>query len=113
VHPIIMAAAVLASAIALAAPTIVDEAYPTDCRNQTWEQDGGNLVVMSWHIHYNTMSSDMERFYNGFISEFGDKFNPVQYPGFEKNQCPFGPNFGDNTFKCARRIEGATHVRRR
>ena len=30
-----------------------------DCRNRKWQQDGGDLIVMSWHIHYTTNTSDM------------------------------------------------------
>ena len=26
-------------------------------------QDDGKIVVMSWHIHYNTITGDQERFY--------------------------------------------------
>ena len=33
-----------------------------DCRNRKWQQDGGDLIVMSWHIHYTTNTSDMARF---------------------------------------------------
>jgi len=76
---------------------------PTDCRNQTWGQDGGNLKVMSWHIHYNTVSSDMERFYDGFIEKFEEHFPPST----EGNQCPFGPNFGSNAYKYICSLEGA------
>ena len=52
-------------------------ALPTDCRNQTWQKDGGELVVMSWHIHYNTVTSDQGRFYNAFIAQFRDLFSPT------------------------------------
>jgi len=83
---------------------------PTDCRNQTAKgmpgQDDGKLVVMSWHIHYNTITGDQERFYEGFMSKFGQYFNPEQYAGYEKNQCPFGPNFGSNTWKYICSLEG-------
>ena len=67
---------------------------------------GGNLVVMSYHIHYNTVASDQERFYQAFIKEFQSLFNPAQYPGFEANQCPFGPNFGSNAFQYVCSLEG-------
>lgn len=86
---------------AVDAPFHVVDALPTDCRNQTAKgmpgQDDGKLVVMSWHIHYNTVSSDQERFYDGFIEKFKQFFPPSTYAGFEMNQCPFGPNFGSNS----------------
>jgi hypothetical protein len=40
----LFAVAMLASA--------TNAALPVDCRNQTWDIDGGNLPVMSYHIHY-------------------------------------------------------------
>jgi len=90
-------------------------AFPVDCRNQTWKQDGGTLEVMSWHIHYTTVTEDMPRFYEAFLSRFADRFNPVQYPGFLKHQCPFGPNFGSSTFECAQRtpLHGANTMPQR
>ena len=86
--------------------TSVGSTLPTDCRNQTASQEGGKLRIMSYHIHYNTITSDQQRFYQGFISEFEQYFNPEQYPGFERNQCPFGPNFGSNAWKYVCSLEG-------
>jgi hypothetical protein len=70
---------------------------------------------MSWHIHYTTVTEDMPRFYEAFLSRFADRFNPVQYPGFLKHQCPFGPNFGSSTFECAQRtpLHGANTMPQR
>eukprot|EP00937_MAST-01D_sp_MAST-1D-sp2_P000568 g568.t1 len=83
-------------------------ALPTDCRNQTAPEysPGGELRVMSYHIHYNTIASDQQRFYEAFIKQFQHLFNPEQYAGFEANQCPFGPNFGSNTFAYVCSLEG-------
>ena len=86
--------------------TSVGSTLPADCRNQTASQEGGKLRIMSYHIHYNTITSDQQRFYQGFISEFEQYFNPEQYPGFERNQCPFGPNFGSNAWKYVCSLEG-------
>ena len=61
---------------------------------------------MSWHIHYNTVASDQERFYSAFIAEFGALFNPAIFPGFEQHQCPFGPNYGSNAFSFICSLEG-------
>ena len=87
---------------ALAARARADD-YPDfgDCRNETWEQDGGRIKVMSWHIHYNTVSSDMGRFYDGFVEKFADHFPPGD------NQCPFGPNFGSNAYPYVCSLEAA------
>jgi len=87
----------------------------TDCRNQTWApgegvepslQAFGKLNVMSWHIHYNTITNDQPQFYSTFIGNFSKYFNPEQYAGFGKNQCPFGPNYGSDTFPYVCSLEG-------
>lgn len=71
-------------------PTIL----PTDCRNQTAKgmpgQDDGNLVVMSWHIHYNTVSSDQERFYEGFICSSGNTSLPAPSRATRRISVPSG-----------------------
>ncbi|KAJ8604239.1 hypothetical protein CTAYLR_009227 [Chrysophaeum taylorii] len=55
---------------------------------------------MSWHIHYTTNRSDMARFYGAFVSRFSD----VIAPGVE---CPFGPNYGANSYKYVCSLESA------
>merc|ERR1712139_281516 len=70
-----------------------------DCRNRTSQEDGGDLIVMSWHIHYTTNTSDMPRFQKEFTDRFADLFPPQVDPATEDwvsnlLQCPFGPNFG-------------------
>lgn len=72
-----------------------------DCRNRTWSLDGGDLVVLSWHIHYTTNTTDQPRFYAAFLERFAD----VLPPGDAR--CPFGPNFGDNSYKYVCSLEGA------
>jgi hypothetical protein len=81
---------------------------PTDCRNNTAPEyaAGGQLRVMSYHIHYNTIAADQQRFYEGFVAQFGALFNPSTYPGFEVHQCPFGPNYGSNSFDYVCSLEG-------
>lgn len=65
---------------------------PSDCRNQTVEEEGGLLPLMSYHIHYvrnSSASSDkkeMKRFYEAFVAKFSDKFQ-------SDILCPFGPNY--------------------
>jgi len=90
----------------------------THCRNQTALDEGGSLVVMSWHIHYMTNATDMFRFRREFKAHFADLFPPTifnstnlpRYPSFNPNPsspswqtdrtlCPFGPNFGSNSYK--------------
>jgi len=86
------------------------DTLPTDCRNQTAKgmpgQDDGKIVVMSWHIHYNTITGDQERFYEAFIAQFKEFFPSSTYPGYSEHQCPFGPNYGSNTFKFICSLEG-------
>ena len=105
---LLLPAAALAHSFADASSSF--SSLPTDCRNQTAHgmpgQDDGKLEVMSWHIHYNTITSDQERFYDGFIAEFKHLFPPTTFPGFDENQCPFGPNFGSNTFEYVCSLEG-------
>merc|ERR1719444_359158 len=64
---------------------------PDDCRNQTMMELGGVLPTMSYHIHYTTdktsAHAEMKTFYEGFVSQFSDKFA-------SDKQCPFGPNYG-------------------
>lgn len=78
--------------------------YPTDCRNQTWQQAGGKLVVMSWHIHYTTDASDQARFYNAFIKQYQQHFPS------EDNMCPFGPNWGSNAYPYMCSLESAMQM---
>jgi len=68
----------------------------------TWEQDGGDLIVTSWHIHYTTNTTAMTAFQKAFTERFEHLFPPVnEYPSWTSNrlQCPFGPNFGSNAYK--------------
>jgi len=85
---------------------------PTDCRNQTTEPDG-NLVIMSYHIHYITTAEnatqrtrEFTQFYEDFIATFRHKFKAGHIT------CPFGPNYGswnssiwEHGFLCS--LEGA------
>lgn len=78
------------------------EGLPIDCRNNTWQQDGGDLVVMSWHIHYTTNTSDMDRFQKSFTERFISLFpaeNTSTSWQTNRLQCPFGPNFGSDAYK--------------
>jgi phosphatidylethanolamine-binding protein (PEBP) family uncharacterized protein len=78
--------------------------YPAnkDCRNKTWELDGGDLVIMSWHIHYTTNTTAQDIFQKAFTERFIDLFPPsVERSDWQSSrlQCPFGPNFGSNAYK--------------
>lgn len=66
---------------------------PSDCRNQTVSEVGGNLATMSYHIHYTSANYSVwnrsaKAFYEGFLKQFGHRFNSSEI------QCPFGPNYG-------------------
>lgn len=66
---------------------------PSDCRNQTVSEDGGDLAIMSYHIHYtstsqSTWNTAAKTFYEGFRKKFADRFKSSEI------QCPFGPNYG-------------------
>jgi len=94
----------LLAAILVAATPTTTASYPStvDCRNMTWEQDGGELIVTSWHIHYTTNTTAMALFQQAFTKEFENLFPPENtYPLWSSNrlQCPFGPNFGSNSYK--------------
>lgn len=91
----------LAALVATVASLRVVEAYPTDCRNQTWIINGGKLVPMSWHIHYTTETSDMKRFYEAFVAKF------LQYFPSTYHQCPFGPNWGSYEYRYVCSLESA------
>ena len=67
-------------------------AAPTDCRNHTWTQDGGDLIVMSWHVHFLYNTSAMKPFSDAFKAAFEADFPPAGA------QCPFGPNYGNNDY---------------
>jgi len=91
-------------------------AYPTnlDCRNRTSRDQGGDLIVMSWHIHYTTNTSDMPRFEKEFTEKFAHLFPPSVDPNtsdWQANrlQCPFGPNFGSNAYKYICSLEEVPH----
>jgi len=78
--------------------------YPVnnDCRNRTWELDGGDLVVLSWHIHYTTNTTAQDIFEKAFTEKFIDLFPPkIERSDWQSSrlQCPFGPNFGSNAYK--------------
>lgn len=63
---------------------------PTDCRNHTVSELGGDLAIMSWHIHYTTdrdLLGEMRRFYEAFVAKFADRFPDEKF-------CPIGPNYG-------------------
>ena len=73
-----------------------------DCRNRVWQQDGGDLIVMSWHIHFTTNASDLLRFQDAFTERFIDLFPPtIEDINWQSNrlQCPFGQNMGGNAYK--------------
>lgn len=63
-----------------------------DCRNRSWTLEGGDLVVLSWHIHYTTATSEFERFYWAFRSRFIDVMA-------QEVECPFGPNYAADSYK--------------
>lgn len=71
-----------------------------DCRNRTLEKYGGDIHVMSWHIHYTTNTSDMPRFERQFTEHFYSFFAPAVQASWQKSRfnCPFGANFGSNLF---------------
>lgn len=63
---------------------------PVDCRNHTTSELGGDLVTMSWHIHFATdrqLLGEMRRFYDAFVAKFADRFPDERF-------CPIGPNYG-------------------
>lgn len=76
---------------------------PQDCRNQTWKKSGGKLIVMSWHIHYTTNTTDQPRFYRAFVEQFRKYFPPSD----EGDKCQFGPNYGNNTYPYVCSLEDA------
>jgi hypothetical protein len=51
------------------------------------------------------VSSDQERFYDAFIKQFKKLFGP-QVPPYEAHQCPFGPNYGSNSWTTICSLEG-------
>lgn len=67
----------------------------TNCINETSIEfsDHGKLQVLSWHIHYTTNTSDMERFYDSFCETFQDYFPETS------RLCPFGPNYGNSDYQ--------------
>ena len=75
----------------------------TDCRNQTSPEFAaeGKLRVMSWHIHYTTNTSDQPRFYDAFAARFQQYFPP------SGPRCPFGPNYGSETYPYVCSLEDA------
>jgi len=86
---------------------------PDDCRNQTWQEDDGTLVVMSWHIHYNTNSTEMPAFQKAFTEKFSSLFPPeIVNSTWQTNrlQCPFGPNFGSDAYKYVCSLEEDPYV---
>ena len=88
------------------------ENYPDnlDCRNRTWQEDGGDLVVMSWHIHYTTNTTDMPRFQAEFIDHFLELFPPaIEEPKWQPSKlcCPFGPNFASDAYPYVCLLEAA------
>lgn len=102
-----------AAAVAAPAPASndVDPVDPfnpfnlTDCRGETAPEfdPSGRLRVLSWHIHYTTNTSDQERFYNAFVEEFQALFPPTDVG----NLCPFGPNYGLDTYEYICSLEEA------
>ena len=60
------------------------------------------MAILSWHIHYNTVASDQEAFYEGFIKEFQQHFPPASLG----NTYPFGPNYGNDSFPYVCSVEG-------
>ena len=68
---------------------------PFECKNQTYNFDGGNLIPMSWHIHY-LLFDGSDGFYN-FCTAFEEKF--AHYFDPESPRCPFGPNNVGNSYK--------------
>lgn len=86
----------------VAAHSTLPPGYPTDCRNITWDLHGdhGPLRVLSWHVHYNTNTSEFKRFYDTFIAHYKSKFDPKEV------KCPFGYSAGeaDHPYICS--LEG-------
>ncbi|CAE8581764.1 unnamed protein product [Polarella glacialis] len=70
--------------------------YAQSCENRTWTLDGGDLEVMSWHIHYMENVSDFARFREEFTAHFRHLF-PANGSAFGTH-CPFGPNYGSTTY---------------
>jgi len=79
---------------------------PESCPGQMWAKDArwdfvgnyseetGQLVPMSWHIHYTTNTSEFVRFYRAFV----DRFQAYFPPGGDV-MCPFGPNYISASYK--------------
>ena len=61
-------------------------------------------MVMSWHIHYMYNRDGFYDFCTAFEEKFGQYFDPENGP-----LCPFGPNYGDNTFKYICSLERCTN----
>mmetsp|Transcript_8883 Transcript_8883/g.14077 ORF Transcript_8883/g.14077 Transcript_8883/m.14077 type:complete len:411 (+) Transcript_8883:111-1343(+) len=70
--------------------------YAQSCENRTWTLDGGDLEVMSWHIHYFENVSDFARFREEFIAHFRHLF-PANGSAFGTS-CPFGPNYASTAY---------------
>eukprot|EP00927_Polykrikos_kofoidii_P078818 TRINITY_DN75610_c0_g1_i1.p1 TRINITY_DN75610_c0_g1~~TRINITY_DN75610_c0_g1_i1.p1 ORF type:complete len:276 (+),score=9.38 TRINITY_DN75610_c0_g1_i1:40-828(+) len=66
--------------------------YPKDCRQVTLESEGGSLHVMSWHLHYNTNTTEFPRFYRTFVDHWR-AFLAADV------KCPWGPAAGEAEFK--------------
>jgi len=84
----VVCSAFLGSALSHSA---LPDGYPADCRNLTWNLhgDGGPLRVMSWHVHYNTNTSEFARFYDLFVSHYSSMLSPFGV------KCPFGFDAGE------------------
>ena len=68
---------------------------PFECHNESYNFEGGNLVAISWHIHY-LLVNNTDGFYN-FCTAFEEKFG--QYFDPESPRCPFGPNNVGNSYR--------------
>ncbi|CAE8606874.1 unnamed protein product [Polarella glacialis] len=70
--------------------------YEQSCVNRSWTLDGGDLEVMSWHIHYLENISDFARFREEFIAHFRHLF-PANGSAFGTD-CPFGAHYASPTY---------------
>ena len=71
--------------------------FPFECHNETYNIEGGNLITMSWHIHY-LLFENSDGFYN-FCMAFEEKFAQYFDPQSESPRCPFGPNNVGNSYE--------------
>ena len=70
---------------------------PFECHNETYNFEGGNLIPMSWHIHY-LLFNGSDGFDN-FCTAFKEKFAQYFDTQSENLLCPFGPNNVGNSYE--------------